>query len=103
MSESAGRLARELCGIWFKTVDAIIVRRTQPRRLPPAAQDHAIVNAGGINSCSSLLYGFPSRLVTVSAAPAHLVAAYLIGTVSMLWLSFGSAALGMGFRKCGPA
>jgi hypothetical protein len=29
MSKSACRLARVLCGIWFKTVDAIIVRMTQ--------------------------------------------------------------------------
>jgi hypothetical protein len=30
MSRSASRLARVLCSIWFKTVDAIIVRMTQP-------------------------------------------------------------------------
>jgi hypothetical protein len=36
MSKSACRLARALCGIWFKTVDAIIVRMTQLSAVVPS-------------------------------------------------------------------
>src|SRR5260221_7955770 len=104
MSESARRLARELCGIWFKTVDAIIVRMPKPGRSPLAAQDHAVRKRrwDQLLFFVSVWIAFAAarRFVTVSAALAHLVAS---ARSRCTGLSLGSAALGMGSRKCGPA
>jgi hypothetical protein len=96
MSESARRLARELCGIWFKTVDAIIVRMTKPRRLPPAAQDHAVRKRRWDLTpvrrfCMDCLRGGPQLRHRFSGPGAPCG----IGTVSMHWFvarigSFGN-------------
>jgi hypothetical protein len=78
MSKSACRLARVLCGIWFKTVDAIIVRMTQLSLDDPGqhfgidglVREGLPVFAFFLNRLKKLIEGLSSRPMTPAPSSA---------------------------------